>query len=266
MSIHLCGLHLCRARHMLARMCAEFTSGPQQELDRILNGIRILRRIIREQPLARIFPRGTAPILLKNEDGNYEVMDAEFSLIPPWWNPDKAPKKTKNNRPAFATHNARLESIEEKPTFKESFQRRHCIVPLKDFYESALFGDHFAGNRIKLTTGEILFAAGCYSTWLDKSSGELVHSFTIITSLANEQILNCGHDRMPIFLDPRTSIEWLNSSGGDLKALKKFLVESNQNKNLKFEVSVDRALKDGWQKNAPTEDEMSIIRGLVFGE
>lgn len=244
-------------------MCAEFTSGPQQELDKVLNSLSILRRIIRDEPLKRIFPRGVAPILIKNEDGNYEVIDAEFSLIPPWWNPEKAPKKTKNNRPVFATHNARLESIDEKPTFKDSFQKRHCIVPVQDFYESSLFGEQFAGNRIKLTTGGTLLAAGCYSNWLDKATGELIHSFTIITSIPNEQILDCGHDRMPVFLDRKMAIEWLDSSGGDIRVLKKALLEKNQNKSLQFEVSVDRELKDGWKKNAPSEEELVEIRRFV---
>lgn len=235
-------------------MCAEFTPGPPLKLEDLLKAAIVIRKIIRDEPLARVFPRQQAPILFKNDEGNLEVIDAEFSLIPSWWNPETTTKKTKNNRPLFATHNARLETIDEKPTFKDSFIHRHCIVPILDFYESSLFGDKFAGHRIKISGKSTLLAAGCYSTWLDKSTGELVYSFTIITSLPNKQIFEAGHDRMPVFLAPDDATKWLDRDSTINPKI--FLTENAVNKDLVLEILIDRALKDGWQKNAPGDNEI----------
>lgn len=245
-------------------MCAEYTVGPQSELETLIQGLNILIKIIRDEPLGRIFPRGSAPILLKNEEQQYEIVPAEFSLIPAWWNPERADKKTKNNRPVFATHNARLESIDEKPTFKDSFQKRHCIVPIKAFFESSVFGERFAGNRIQLKHSGPLLAAGCHSTWLDKSTGELVTSFTIITHIPSRQIFECGHDRMPVFLSPRAATDWIDSSG-QLKPqeAKSFLLEQNLRNKLEFEVSIDRELKKGWDKAAPEPEELFELSKIV---
>lgn len=234
------------------------------EVEKLLIAIENFKNILRENyEDLRIFPRGQAPIIRKTEDGTIEMIDAEFSLIPKWWNPEKADKKTKNGRPIFATHNARLESINEKPTFKDSFQHNHCLIPIQSFFESSLFGDKFPGNRLKMTTGNILFAAGCYSEWLNKSTGELVLSFTIVTYRPSLQVLEAGHDRMPVFLDLKSAMQWLNNEGETHDNLTNFLLKHLINNDLNLEISVDRQLKDGWQKNAPEEDEINKLKYLV---
>lgn len=54
-----------------------------------------------------------------------------YSLVPNW---------SKEAKVKFATHNARLESIDEKPTWKTVFSEQHCLVPLTDFIEPILPG------------------------------------------------------------------------------------------------------------------------------
>ncbi len=133
-------------------------------------------------------------------------------------------------------------------------------MPIKEFFESSLFGDQFAGNRVKINAEGTLLAAGCYSEWVNKSTGEIVLSFTIITHNPNRKILACGHDRMPIFLNPDQGMEWLRNEGEPLPKLKDFLRSHSINRDLKLDVSIDRPLKDGWQKNAPTEEEIALLR------
>lgn len=245
-------------------MCAEYTPGQPVEIEKLLEAAENIRNIIRnDYDNVRIFPRGEAPIIRRDEDGKLELMDAEFSLIPVWWNPEKADKKTKNGRPVFATHNARLDSIDEKPTFKDSFKKRHCLVPIRSFFESSVFGDKFAGNRVKITASEILLAAGCYSEWTNKSTGEVVVSFTIITHHPSQSIFEAGHDRMPVFLNKKHALEWLENEDESPADLKKFLTKNMINSKLKIEITIDRALKSGWEKNAPDDDHLKELKKLI---
>lgn len=59
--------------------------------------------------------------------GGVEASLMRWGLVPSWW-------KDAAKLPA-ATFNARAETIGEKPTFKASFKRRRCIIPVNGFYE-----------------------------------------------------------------------------------------------------------------------------------
>jgi putative SOS response-associated peptidase YedK len=244
-------------------MCAEFTPGTPMDLEKLVLAIVNIHKIIKNDYNFRVFPRTEAPILIQNKNGEIEVINAEFSLIPSWWNPEKAAKKTKTNRPLFATHNARFETIDQKPTFKESFHRRHCIVPINSFFESSLFGTRFAGNRLKISSGGTLLAAGCYSDWINKTTGEVITSFTIITADPNFEIFSSGHDRMPIFLSKDSAMQWLGNEGEDLASLKSFLANANEKERLVTNIEIDRPLKEGWQKNAPEPEELVLLEQRV---
>lgn len=242
-------------------MCAEFTPGQPMEVEQLLKAAIIIRKIIRDEPLARAFPRSHAPIVIKNSDGNYEMISSEFSLIPNWWDPEKSEKKTKTGRPIFATHNARLETIASKPAFRSSFPTKHCLIPIKEFFESSTFGDKFAGHRIRVAHSNLLFAAGIYDEWLNKATGEIIHSFTIVTHIPNKQLFEAGHDRQPVFLSFKDGLDWLDLKGNESE---KFLKERNIRTDLNFDIEIERPLKGDWKKNAPTEEDIKKLRNLIL--
>src|SRR5262245_13765023 len=62
----------------------------------------------------------------------------KFSLLPAW---SREPKVK------FATHNARLETVAEKPTWKQPFLRNHCVVPMTSFIEP-IYDGQLAGNMV----------------------------------------------------------------------------------------------------------------------
>jgi len=68
----------------------------------------------------------TDTILLRDGKRVFEKM--RWGLIPQWWN-----KPLKELR--LATFNARAETVEVKPFFRESFRRRRCLIPLSGYYE-----------------------------------------------------------------------------------------------------------------------------------
>lgn len=246
-------------------MCAEFTYGPPVDLEALLKSLQIFNDIqewVIENSSKRIFPRSTAPIIVLTEGNQPRLIESEFSLIPDWWDPLKATKKSKSNRPTFATHNARLETVAEKPAFRNSFKKFHCLIPIYSFFESSVFGDQFSGHRLRIKAQEILFAAGCYSEWINKSTGEIVHSFTIITHTPSEQIFKAGHDRLPVFLNIKDGLKWLQKFSDSQKS-REFLIQKNQRTVITFEVSIDRPLKDGWQKNSPSSEELSELQKTI---
>ena len=242
-------------------MCAEFIPSTEiHDLEALLFGLGHIQNIFASQKFERVFPRQKAPILVAQKDGRkIELLESEFSLIPRWWKDDKSA------RPPFATHNARLESILEKPAFRDAFKKNPCVIPMACFFESSLFGNNFPGNRIRIEAKKTLYAAGCFSDWVNTSTGEITSSFTILTKTPGEQIFFAGHDRSPLFLPPQGAKEWLQSQALSGPEKVRFLSE-NEDKKLRFDISVDRPLKPGWQQRAPSGDEISELKEIIFAD
>jgi putative SOS response-associated peptidase YedK len=168
-----------------------------------------------------------------------KVTPMKFSLVPHW----SAEPKVK-----FATHNARIETISEKPAWKVPFQSRHCLVPLSGFYESVYEGP-LAGNVIqfKPKQGELLWAAGIFDFWQKPAAHDSgFFSFAILTREPSAFILDHGHDRTPIFVKSPPESGWLtnvNKNPGDIA--RDLIAEAYHPELI---VEVDRPLKPGWEK------------------
>lgn len=57
---------------------------------------------------------------------------------------------------------------------------------------------------------ELLFASGIYNDWVDKATGEVISSFTILTTKTYDFIDKMGHDRSPLFTKEKAYQEWLS--------------------------------------------------------
>ena len=121
------------------------------------------------------------------------------------------------------TLNAKIETLTEKPSFKESINKR-CLVIANGFYEWK-WHDTKGRNKEKFLIGienEELFAfAGIYSCWVNPFTNEIVNSYSIVTTEANELMAEIHNikKRMPIVLTPNNEQEWLN--GEDIESFKK---------------------------------------------
>ncbi len=103
--------------------------------------------------------------------------------------------------------NARAETITVKPSFKNSFKRKRCLVLSDGFYEWKRVEKEKIPYRI-LKEDESLFAmAGLWDTWKD-AEGRETNSFTIITTSANEMMKDLHH-RMPVILHPEEEKLWI---------------------------------------------------------
>jgi putative SOS response-associated peptidase YedK len=112
--------------------------------------------------------------------------------------------------------NARSESMFDLPSFKSSARNKRCLVYVDAFYEYHSVGKKKYPFRIALQSGEPMIMAGLWNDWADKETGEIHHSFAIVTSPANPLMsrvhnlpANSEDSRMPVILPKEKQEEWL---------------------------------------------------------
>lgn len=151
-------------------------------------------------PPSLVYPHTLAPVIIQTQNAR-ELRMMNYSLVPSW---------SKVRKPKFATYNARIEEILNKPTWRMAFQKNHCLVPIQFFVESVYEGP-YAGHNIGIRSPDekLLTAAGIWESWVDKKTGEVLDSFAILTHPPPQAISEAGHDRCPIFLEETTFDTWI---------------------------------------------------------
>ena len=160
--------------------------------------------ILRASEDIRVYPHGQFPVMIMAEHGR-EIRSMNYSLIPHW---------SKVKKPKFATYNARVESITEKPTWRDPLKTHRCIVGINSFFENCHEGTH-KGFQVQFKSDDFWTIAGLWSEWVDKENGEIVESFAIITTKPTQFIEEIGHDRSPIFLNEKCIVSWLDPAMQD---------------------------------------------------
>ena len=138
----------------------------------------------------------------------YHSVDvSEWGLIPSF-----ASNEDNANELANMTLNARSDSIHEKPSFRNSIKAKRCVLPLDGFYEWQHIDKRKQPYYI-YPSDETVFYIGCiYNTWVNRQTGEVRDTFSIITTDANslmEKIHNTKK-RMPLILTNNTLESWLD--------------------------------------------------------
>ncbi|HVE57961.1 MAG TPA: SOS response-associated peptidase [Pyrinomonadaceae bacterium] len=148
-------------------------------------------------------------------DAERILTQLKWGLIPRW---------AKDDSFASKTINARAETLSEKASFRDAFKSRRCIIPASGFYEWAKKGERAKQPfYFYLTDKDVFGFAGLYEEWLDKESGELIETCTIITTEANE-VLEPVHDRMPVILKVADYDQWLDEKEKNTDRLQNLLV------------------------------------------
>lgn len=150
-------------------------------------------------PRYNIAPTQEIPAII-NSSGN-QLQMLRWGLIPRWAREISIGTKMIN---------ARGETLREKPSFRDSLQRRRCLIPADGFYEWQRQGAAKLPYRITLKTGELFGFAGLWDSW-KSPAGEVINSCTIITTFPNE-LLEPIHDRMPVILPTAAEQIWLDPS------------------------------------------------------
>lgn len=107
--------------------------------------------------------------------------------------------------------NAKAETINEKPSFRESFKRRRCLIVADGFYEwKALQGKTKQPYYFQMQDQSVFAFAGVWDTWNQGDGINKTTSCVIITTEPNELVASV-HDRMPVILHPSSYDAWLDN-------------------------------------------------------
>lgn len=177
-------------------------------------------------PSYNIAPTQFAPVVRLNDQGERTLDLLRWGLIPAW---------AKDSRIASQTINARAETVAEKPSFRQAFKHRRCLVPMSGYFEWVGEGRDRSPYAIRPNHGDLLVAAGIFEHWRSPEQ-EVWSTFSVLTCAANDDIAVL-HDRMPVLLDQKDWDFWL---GAPVQALSP-LLQAAPNGSTRYH-KVDRAV------------------------
>ncbi len=131
--------------------------------------------------------------------------------------------------------NARMETVTEKPAFRQAFAKRRCLLPADGYYEWYATSQRTkAGKPVKQpffihpTDGSSLAMAGLYEIWRDPTRDEddpqrFRWTCTVLTTTAEDAVGHI-HDRMPLLVEPQRFGDWLDPTATDPDTLRGLLV------------------------------------------
>ncbi len=156
-------------------------------------------------PRYYIAPTQAVPVVFA-EHGVRHFRLMRWGLIPSWV---KDPKQ-------FALLlNARIESINDKPSFRGAMKYRRGLIPADGFYEWRKQGKTKQPFFIRARSGEPFAFAALYETYTDKDGGE-IDTAAIVTTSANGTLAPI-HERMPVIVPPENCEAWLDCNRVDAK-------------------------------------------------
>jgi putative SOS response-associated peptidase YedK len=177
-----------------------------------LGRTRCLYRLTLDAPPHNLRPRynvcPTDPVdVVTAEDGKRELIPMRWGLVPRWWS-----KPLKELR--VATFNARAETVETKPVFRDAFKRMRRLIPMSSYYEwQPTPGGKQPWYFTAADGSPLLTAAGLWDEWKDRTTGERLKSCTMIITKPNEFVAEV-HDRMPVLLTEDQFTSWLSGEAG----------------------------------------------------
>jgi len=138
-------------------------------------------------------------------DEHRELVLLRWGLVPHWADDPKI-----GNRMI----NARSETVATKPSFRQAFKKRRCLVVADGFYEWKKTNGQKQPYYIRLKDDKPFGFAGLWERW--QRDDEETQSCTIITTAPNE-LMEPIHNRMPVIVQPDDYELWLRPDfeGGD---------------------------------------------------
>ena len=181
-------------------MCGRFVQySPVETVQQIFNIRSTASDII---PNYNVAPTQQILAIVKHDNEN-KLEKLHWGLVPFW---------AKDISIGSRMINARAETVAEKPSFRNAFRKRRCLIPADGFYEWKGEKGNKQPYYVFIPSGEPFAFAGLWETWTDKEGDEesVYKSCTIITTAASGTIHEIHH-RMPAILDPEFHGKWLNT-------------------------------------------------------
>jgi putative SOS response-associated peptidase YedK len=189
-------------------MCGRFAKYRTRDERSALRGME-LRLLPRQEswkpdllrPRWNIGPSQEVEVIRRNpETGELHEDPLVWGFVPRW---------TKDLKSARRPINARAETVRTTSMFRDSFERRRCIVPMDAFYEWAGEKPPKQPFAVARRDGQEILVAGIWDGWR-APDGSILRTFAVITTDANETLLPIHH-RMPVIIDPTDVEIWLGN-------------------------------------------------------
>lgn len=177
-------------------MCGRYTL--TQELETVEMAEATEEKYVHTGPRYNIAPSQYCPIIPQH-DTERKIHFYRWGLLPHW---------ARDVKMAYRMINARGETIHQKSSFRDSFQKRRCLVLADGFYEWKKLDEGKQPMWITLTDHRQFYMAGIYSFW-QHPEGERLQTFSIITTSPNA-LMRPIHDRMPVILPENLVDDWLD--------------------------------------------------------
>jgi putative SOS response-associated peptidase YedK len=184
-------------------MCGRFAFYSPSEATAALFGAAAPTEV---KPRYNIAPTQFIAAVRRDEQDAPELAMLRWGLVPFW-----AKDPSIGNRMI----NARAETVAEKPSFRNAYKKRRCLVLADGFYEWRKEGDGKTPYFISLADGSAFAFAGLWENWSSKESDESLQTTAIITTAANDFMATLHH-RMPVVMRPAQAERWL---AGDMESL-----------------------------------------------
>lgn len=200
-------------------MCTRYISPDQADIERLWH----IGRHNQPRWARDVFPRALGPFLRQGNAGGLDLIVGTWGLIPSLSN--TAALK-------YSTCNCRSEEAAGKPTFRDAWRTgQRCIIPALSFDEPCWETGKNVWWRFRRMDGQPWGLAGLWNTWIDRRTGEVVESYTMLTVNADDHpLMNRMHKpevklppdqqdkRSVVAIEQRNVEQWLQ--GGITEAVK----------------------------------------------
>jgi putative SOS response-associated peptidase YedK len=167
-----------------------------------------------------------------------ELRVVRWGLVPSW-----------AKDPAIGSRliNARVETVDSKPSFRSAFAKRRCLLPADGFYEWLSVEQQGKARKqpyyIHRADGGELAFAGLYELWRDRSAPDdhpqaWLWTAVIITTSAEDEVGRI-HDRMPMIIDPGGWDDWLDPANTGTAAARALLAPASASGLVSYPVGTD---------------------------
>jgi putative SOS response-associated peptidase YedK len=144
-----------------------------------------------------VAPTHTMPVIVGPDDKRHLQL-MQWGLVPYW---------SKERSIGSRMINARIETAEQKPAFKDAFRRRRCLIPATGYHEWQKQGAQNQPFYIHIPGRNLFAFAGLWDEWKEPG-GKILYSFTILTTDPVSSIAHL-HNRMPYILPFDQESLWL---------------------------------------------------------
>jgi putative SOS response-associated peptidase YedK len=165
------------------------------------------------EPRYNIAPTQSVPAVRAGEEGRRAFVSLHWGLVPRW-----AKERAIGNRMI----NARAESVAEKPSFRDAFRKRRCLVLADGWYEWQVAPGGKQPWFVRMKDARPFAFAGLWERWKDPADGALLESCTIVTTDASASIRKI-HERMPVVLAAQDWDRWLDPAYSEADNLQQLL-------------------------------------------